>query len=303
MLSYKPREAPRLEHVLGDTWCIITDTARMPLYMPSREGAVIIDTGLKLPDREGLMALLDQENIRIAAILTSHFHRDHMGNHRVLQEKYGATLYYSPLVGALLQDKEAARKLAFSAGFLILPAVLPQPGVELIRNTDEKVNAAGYDFKILDLPGHASENMGFVTPDGVAYLSDTILTPDILHAIRIPYCEDYSKDLQAKAKVLEMDYPKYILAHNGVLDDVKTLTQQNIDNMLQKVDFVESLLDCPIGLDALTAKFMHDTGAKVNELHKVSGARHNLETALAYLMEAGRVALRARDGFLEYEKV
>ena len=226
-----------------------------------------------------------------------------MGNHRVLQEKYGATLYYSPLVGALLQDREAAKKLAFSAGFLILPSVLPQPGVELIRTTDEKVNAAGYDFRILDLPGHASENIGFVTPDGVAYLSDTVLTDDILKAIRIPYCEDYTKDLKSKAKVLEMDYPKYILAHNGVVDDVKALTQRNIDNMLQKVDFVEGLLDKPMGLDALTAKFMTVTGAKVNDLHKVAGSRHNLETALTYLMEAGRVIQCARNGYLEYEKV
>lgn len=302
MLAHEQREAPRLEHVLGDTWCIVTDTARMPLYMPSREGAVLIDTGLKRPDREGLLALLEQESIRIAAILTSHFHRDHMGNHRVLREKYGATLYYSPLVGALLRDKEVAKKLAFSAGFLILPALAHEPGVELIRPQDNVVNAAGYDFKILDLPGHASEHMGFVTPDGVAYLSDTILSTDVLHAIRIPYCEDYGKDLQAKRAVLDMDYPAYILAHNGVFTDVKALAQENIQNMLRKVDFVESLLEEPIGLDDMTAKFMRITGAKVNDPHKVEGARHNLQTALAYLLEEGRITVCAKDGYLLYCK-
>ena len=291
-----------LEQVRGNTWCITTPFARIPVYKLDDNNVILIDSGYGKRDCQ-ILEVLEQNSLHVQAVLTSHFHRDHMGNHRVLQEKYGATLYYSPLVGALLADREAAKKLAFSAGFLILPAVIPQPGVELIRNTDETVNAAGYDFGILDLPGHASEHMGFVTPDGVAYLSDTILTPDVLHAIRIPYCEDYSKDLRSKEKILDMDYPKYILAHNGVLDDVTELTRQNIDNMLQKVDFVEGLLDVPMGLDALTAKFMTTTGAKVNDLHKVSGSRHNLETALAYLMESGRVAQRANNGYLEYEKI
>lgn len=298
-----PFEAPRLEHVLGDTWCIVTGTARMPLYMPSREGAVIIDTGLKRPDREGLMALLEQENICIAAVLTSHFHRDHMGNHRVIREKYGAMLYYSPLVCALLQDPEVAKKLAFSTGFAILPALSPEPGVELIRPTDGKVNAAGYDFEILDLPGHASENMGFVTPDGVAYLSDTVLSPDVLHALRMPYCEDYAKDLKTKASVLDMDYSKYILAHNGVFDDVKELTRENMENMYRKANFVESLLEEFTCLDTLAARFMTVTGGKVNDVRKVEGARHNLQTALAYLLEEGRITVRAKDGYLEYGKV
>ena len=50
---------PYLEHVLGDTWCIVTDYCRIPLYMPDRTQAIMIDSGLKKPDREGILFLLE----------------------------------------------------------------------------------------------------------------------------------------------------------------------------------------------------------------------------------------------------
>ena len=270
--------------------------------MPSRDGAVIMDTGLKHPDRAGILALLEREKIQIASILISHFHRDHIGNIRVLREQYGATIYYSPLVCALLHAPKAISKLALNSGYVILPALAHEPGVELIKPSDRIVNAAGYDFQILDLPGHASENMGFVTPDGVAYLSDTLLSLDVLHALRLPYCENYTQDLQAKQSVLEMAYPMYILAHNGVFADVQEVALANIENMHQKAAFVENLLEDFTCLDDLTARFMTVTGAKVNEPRKVQGSRHNLQTILEFLLEEGRVTIRARNGYLEYGK-
>jgi len=46
---------PYLERVMGDTWCIVTGFARIPLYMPDRANAVMIDSGLKNPDRQGIL--------------------------------------------------------------------------------------------------------------------------------------------------------------------------------------------------------------------------------------------------------
>lgn len=285
---------------MGDTWCVVTASSRIPLYMPCRDGAVIIDSGLKMPAQESLLSLLEQEHIRIASILTSHFHRDHVGNHQTLREAYGATVYYSPLVAALQQHPESAKGIAFGTVATLLPSAVPESGVELILPTDEAVNAAGYDFKILNLPGHASEHMGFVTPDGVAYLGDIILSQDLLETLRLPYCEDYIRDIQAKRSVLQMNYPKYILAHNGVYDDIQEITLRNIENQEEKAAFVEGLLDDFICLEDLTAKFLTVTGGSVNVRQKIEGFRHNLQKVLQYLVAEDRVTVQARNGYVEY---
>lgn len=92
---------PYLEHVLGDTWCIVTDYSRIPLYMPDRAQAIMIDSGLKKPDREGILSLLEQEKIHVSALLTSHFHRDHTGNHAAIRAVHNCTVYMTPFAGGI----------------------------------------------------------------------------------------------------------------------------------------------------------------------------------------------------------
>ena len=98
------RIVPYLEHVLGDTWCIVTGYCRIPLYMPDRSRAVMIDSGLKHPDREGILSLLERENIRVATLLTSHFHPDHVGNHTALKAAHGCSVYMTPFARIMSRD-------------------------------------------------------------------------------------------------------------------------------------------------------------------------------------------------------
>ena len=98
------RIVPYLEHVLGDTWCVVTGYCRIPLYMPDRSRAVMIDSGLKHPDRERILALLERENIRVATLLTSHFHPDHVGNHTALKAAHGCSVYMTPFARIMSRD-------------------------------------------------------------------------------------------------------------------------------------------------------------------------------------------------------
>lgn len=291
-----------LEHVLGDTWCIVTGSCRMPLYMPDRHNAVMIDTGLKYTDREGLLALLEQEDIRIHSILLSHFHMDHAGNLRPLKEKYGAHTYMSYYASAMLNNPGMARMATFETSFMSIPLVGPYITAtdHLIDPNTDEIMVCGHRFGVISLPGHAIENMGFVTPDGVAYLSDTILSQDVLHAVRIPYCSQCATDLEAKAKARELKYNRYILAHNGVVDSIRELAQENIDNMHEKIDIVLNQCRDYIPLDRLTANVVAITGSKPDDLRKVLGAKRNVQVIVDYLMQTDRLTNRAHNGYIEY---
>lgn len=293
---------PRLEHVLGDTWCIVTGFCRIPLYMPQRSKAVMIDSGLKDPDRQGILKLLEQEQIRVAALLTSHFHRDHIGNHRAIQEKHGAHVYMTPFTSAMLENTRRPSPVLKESAMQAVPHSGPRESntEHLFLPTEEAITVAGYTFKILPLPGHSQEHVGFVTPDGVAYLSDTLLSRPILQSVRIPYFTFCREDLEAKASVLEMDYPCYILAHNGVYTNVRELAQENIDNLQEKLHVVEMLAQHWITLEQLAAQVIRHMGGDGDALRKVMGYKRNVQVLVEYLQETGRLDIRARDGFIEY---
>jgi len=298
----KRRKEVTLEHVLGDTWCMVTGSCRIPLYMPDRQNAVMIDTGLKMTDREGILALLEREDIRVQSILVSHFHMDHIGNLRPLKEKYGAHTYMSYYASAMLNNPGMARLATFETSFMSIPLVGPYVSAtdHLIDPETPEIMVCGQRFEVISLPGHAVENMGFVTPDGVAYLSDTILSQDVLRAVRIPYCSHCATDLEAKEKARELSYNRYILAHNGVVDSIRELAQENIDNMKQKIAMVLEQCRDYIPLERLTSKVVAITGSNPDDLQKVLGAKRNVQVIVDYLMETGQLTNRGHNGYIEY---
>lgn len=298
----KRRKQVVLEHVLGDTWCLVTGSCRIPLYMPDRQNAVMIDTGLKLTDREGILAVLAQEDIHIHSVLLSHFHGDHTGNLRPIKELYGSHTYMSYYASAMINNPGMARMATFETSFLSIPLVGPYLSAKdhLIDPKTNEIMVCGYRFGVLSLPGHAIENMGFVTPDGVAYLSDTILSQDVLRAVRIPYCSQCATDLEAKAFARELTCNRYILAHNGVVDSIRELAQENIDNMLSKIDLVAEQCRDYIPLEKLTANVVAITGSRPDDLRKVLGAKRNVQVIVDYLLETGRLDRRANNGYIEY---
>lgn len=289
--------------MLADTWCIVTGSSRIPLYMPDRRNAVMIDSGLKDPDRYGILALLEQEHIHVSALLASHFHRDHIGNHRVIKEKHGAVLYMSPFAAGICSNPQ--RPSTFESSMLAIMRKTPTKfyADQLFDPEAASITAAGSRFELIALPGHAQEHTGIVTPDGVAYLGDTILSRDILHAIRIPYCTYCREDLESKTKARDLTYSCYILAHNSVTGSIRELAQENIDNMHDKINMVESFAGRYITLEALTAKVMEHTHADANSLVKVLGVKRNVQVLVEYLQEAGRLDMRAKDGYIEYIRI
>ena len=293
---------PRLEHVQGDTWCIVTGSCRIPLYMPHKDNAVMIDSGLKDPDRYSILGILEQEKIHVSALLTSHYHRDHIGNHSVIKDRFGAQVYMSPFTASVCSNGH--QNTMGETGMLTVLR-----GGHIKCNCDTmfdpealSIQAAGYDFKLIPLPGHAQEHTGFVTPDDVAYLGDTILSRDILHAVRIPYCTFCKEDLETKATVRSLKHQSYILAHNCVCSNISDLAQENIDNMHDKINMVERFTHSYITLENLAAKVMTYTGADTDSLIKVLGNKRNVQVLVEYLLETGRLDIRARDGRIEYIK-
>lgn len=297
------RFEPYLEHISGDTWCLVTPFIRLPLYMPSRKEAVLIDSGLH-HHRQGILDALEREGVQITSLITSHFHRDHVGNHTALKERFHCTVYMTPFASALCGDPANVRGTGYESP-LLTKARGGSVGCGADRvfyPGDKELQVQGGVFEILSLPGHCQEHVGIVTPDKVAYLSDTVLSRHVVNALRIPYCTDCTSDLVAKESVEKLNYPCYILAHNSVETEIQELARLNIENLKSKVDMVESLADRWLTMEALAARVMEHTGADLFDTGKVLGMARNTQVLVDHLVETQRLTHRVKDGFIEYIK-
>lgn len=293
---------PYLEHVLGDTWCIVTDYCRIPLYMPDRTQAIMIDSGLKNPDREGILSLLEREKIHISAILTSHYHRDHIGNHSAIKEVHGCKVYMTPFAEILGREPSNLQAVGYETCTMFKPRG-PYPFCKpdgIISPDDTSFAVCGITFPLLWLPGHAVEQVGFITPDGVAYIGDTLLSDHVMQAVKLPYYTCLRLDLQAKESLRDLQCKRYIVAHNGVYNEIGDLIDRNITNAQEKLTVVENLASHWTTLEQLCAAVMAYYGIDLNSLIKVVGAKRNIQILVEYLVEVGRLTVRVRDGYTEY---
>lgn len=293
---------PYLEHVLADTWCIVTGHCRIPLYMPERSRAVMMDSGLKKPDREGILSLLDREGICVSSLLTSHCHPDHIGNHSAIKEAYGCTVYMPPFAAIVSQETNKLQFYGYeryTKDEIRVERSFCGPD-QIIARDASVVAASGYPFSLLWLPGHDVEQVGFVTPDGVAYLADTLLSEHVLNAVRLPYYHCCRQDLEAKESLRNLDYNCYIVAHNGVYSEIGKLIDRNIATAHEKLNMVKRLADRWMTLEQLSVAVMQHVDVDLNNIHKVAGSKRNIRILVEYLVETGQLTVRVRQGYVEY---
>ena len=76
---------PHWEQVKGNTWCMVFDFGRIPVYLCGEGKAIMIDSGFER-NRQEILDLLAEKELQLIALLTSHTHPDHIGNHAFLRE-------------------------------------------------------------------------------------------------------------------------------------------------------------------------------------------------------------------------
>ena len=65
--------------------------------------AILLDSGYSTEEAD-LFSLLEEKNLTVAAILTSHTHPDHIGNHNALCKRFGCRVYMTQFAAETCRD-------------------------------------------------------------------------------------------------------------------------------------------------------------------------------------------------------
>ena len=287
-----------LLHVLGNTYTAVAATALLPVYKLNDRDVVLIDTGYAKLDRAGLTALIDGSGWRLRAILCSHAHFDHTGNVRYLQERYGAKAAISLIEAGISVNPDSyranyvaltygkSRELFLEECFTADRVIFPQ---------EDHIDVDGARFGVLSLPGHSAGQLGFVTPDGVAYLGDCLIDHDQIAAAKLPTSMFIARDLESKQRLHELDAPAYIVAHKQVLTEraaFDALIDENIAFIHAKErELLDDLTDGMTFSDWIAAFCRREDIRTHNEL-KFSVVERNFSNFAAWLTDSGRVAIQ-----------
>lgn len=284
-------------HVLGNTYAAVGSTALLPIYKLNERDIVLIDTGYAKLDRAGLVNLLDGSGLVPKYVLCSHAHFDHTGNVRYLQERYGAKAILSLIEAGISvnPDSYRANYVALTYGKsreLFLEECFTADRV--LRETDTSLELDGRTFGILPLPGHSAGHLGFVTPDGAAYVGDCLISQSEIDGAKLPTSMFIARDLESKAYLKTTDYPVYILAHKEVVrrEALEGLIDRNIGFIQRKrAELLEVLEDGMTFSEWIGAFCQRENVRTHNEL-KFSIVERNFSNFVSWLTDSGAVMVR-----------
>jgi ribonuclease/clavin/mitogillin len=182
--------------------------AGKPLYYVSvyRIGDVLIDSGCAW-GRPVLQRYLREHPV--AAVLTTHEHEDHVGNHEVIQ----ADLYAPDRAVDLLRSgppRLPAYRWLTWGGHGVAPRVRP---------LDEMARTTSRAFRVVRTPGHSEDHVVFLDEETTSVFSgDAFLGK--LKAVRAK--EDVPRQMESVRRIAELDPAALYPAHGPVLERPRT---------------------------------------------------------------------------------
>ena len=284
-------------HVLGNTYAAVGSTALLPIYKLNERDIVLIDTGYAKLDRAGLVNLLDGSGLVPKYVLCSHAHFDHTGNVRYLQERYGAKAILSLIEAGISvnPDSYRANYVALTYGKsreLFLEECFTADRV--LREADTSLELDGRTFGILPLPGHSAGHLGFVTPDGAAYVGDCLISQSEIDGAKLPTSMFIARDLESKAYLKTTDYPVYILAHKEVVrrEALEGLIDRNIGFIQSKRAELLAVLEDGMTFSEWIGAFCQRENVRTHNELKFSIVERNFSNFVSWLTDSGAVMVR-----------
>ena len=214
--------------------------------------------------------------------------------------RFAAMLHQLPaLYHPFLMDGQSAGFYIQVAPFQGNQFPLPQ---SLFQRQQEngQIQVEGVFFQVLALPGHAASHVGFVTPDGVAYLADSVLSPDPSGREHLTYMLDWSRSFQTLEAVRRFSYQSYILAHGGVYDRIGPVAEENLERFRGMMDGFCRLFAGELTQEEVLAKAAKQYHFTWDSYEKVCVLERVVRSMTEYLVEQGRIGRRSRGGVMVY---
>ncbi|WP_332685509.1 MBL fold metallo-hydrolase [Bosea sp. (in: a-proteobacteria)] len=244
--------APGIRRIVASNAGLMTYHGTNTYLIETGEGTVVLDPGPD--DAVHVEAILKASGGRVASILLSHTHSDHLGATAALKARTGAGTF------------------AFHRG--ADPAF--QPDVPL------KDGDAVAGMVCLHTPGHASDHLCFARPDGVVFSADHVMSWS--SSVVSPPGGDMAAYFRSLRRMLARDDRLLLPGHGPPLPDPAPYIQELLDYRLKREEAIAAALrEGPHGPRDLVDRLYSQTHPWLRQ-----AAERNVTAHLLKLQSEGR---------------
>ena len=283
--------------IAGNTYCFNYPSI-IGVYFFDFRSCLLIDTGARKGHALAVLEHLDKRKITVHGIFNTHHHADHCTGNQIIQNRSNCPIYASALEAALIENPvtlySAFPPSVLRNKFLQAP---PSSVTNILKAGEQQIN--GVSFQLLDLKGHTLGQLGIVTPDGVAFLGDSLLEDDYLESVPFPYLVDAAGYFTTLVFLQNTNFPYAILTHGGQVIDVQRLAGRNREVSRAVIKLILEITKEPRSREEITSILIRKLSLPLSTtqyyfIHTTTSA------LLSYLNSLNRIRLRLLNGNIKF---
>lgn len=279
----------------------VQSPAKIGLVRLNDTDVCLIDSGSDKDAGRKARQLMEKNGWHLTAIYNTHSHADHIGGNRYLQSQTGCRLYAPGAECAVTRHTVLEPSMLYGG----CPPKELRHKFLMAQESDAAYLTADVlpeGFRLLPLPGHCMDMVGFRTPDDVVYLADSVSSRETLEKYRIGYIYDVGAYLATLETVKAMTAKAFVPAHAEVTEDIAPLARYNIETVQEIGACITELCAAPLTFEELLKALFDRYGMTMTfEQYALVGA--TVRSYLTWLKETGRVTAEFADNRMLWRRV
>lgn len=283
-----------------DTAYYINCPAKIGIIKTSDTDVILIDSGNDKDAGKKVLRVLEENRWTPAAIYNTHSHADHIGGNKFITDRTGCPIY-APGIECDFTNHTILEPAALYGGFpmkeLHHKFLMAQesPAIPLEKAVLPK------NIKVIPLPGHSFDMVGFCTDDGAVFIADCLSSRETLEKYGIGYLWDVEAYLNTLEKVKNMDAKHFIPSHAEPCEDIVPIAQYNIDAVQLSGERITELCTQPLCFDFLLKKVFDLYGMTMN-MQQYALIGSTLRSYLSWLINSGKITYIFEDNAILFQK-
>ena len=288
-------------NIKGDTW-VACGPVNIGAFVKNGE-AVLIDSGNDSSAGRKLLRLAEENKWSVKLIINTHFHADHIGGNAFIQKRTDCSIAASAKEAPFIIFPEMEPEALWSgkAPKAISNKFLQAEPSNVTRILESDTVIEEFGLKIVPLPGHAHGQIGVMTPDGVFFTADAVISERILDKYGIPFTADYCSAMLTFDELSSFKADYFVPSHGEICEDIAPLVDANRRCLISLKDEILEICIKPSTRDGIVGKLasQHELEMNISQYVLIYSA---LAAILSPLIDSGEISCSFETGTLVLQK-